>query len=158
MHNNHLAELAQTLLDVTVARFTAAGLDVPERQYIHAGEVAFDCPQLVVSFNRVYHGLPAAEVSGEVPCAVFRTAEFQITLNRCVPIFEDDGDPPDPSDLTAAGIEGMVDAWVLQQSLIEAYREGELQEICFNLAVGSVVAIGPEGGVGGVTCLVSMQV
>lgn len=157
MPNTELRDFADLLLETVEARFTTAGVVLPERRFTHTGEIAFDCPQLVVSFIRIFNGQPGAEIAGSIPCAMFRSAEFQVLLTRCVPIFDEAGEPPTPEELSSAANEIAVDAYVLFNGLVEAYREGVFSA-CGNLAIGSVEAVGPDGGAGGVVCTVTVQV
>jgi hypothetical protein len=59
--------IAQSLLDVVVATFGTASVELPTRKTLTAGGLpAWDTDQLTVSLQRVYVGLPGQERAGNV--------------------------------------------------------------------------------------------
>lgn len=158
--DTRILDIATSLLDNLVAGLTDEGIDVPSRQYIHSGEIAYDfvdddCSEaFVVSFQGILQGTgatTAAYIPGTpIKCAVPLVAQYIVVLLRCVPVITDDGPPPTPADLTAAAQEILTDSMTLPNVAINKDLQGALTEQMCNLkGMGDVVAIGPNGGIGG---------
>lgn len=166
MADNRLVSIANHMLAEIVQRLTAAGIPVPTRRYIHAGEIAHDfaggdCAEaLVVSWGGSFQGQPGAESSGSpMKCAVPLSAGFTIALLRCVPTLNSHGDPPSADALQDAGVDILTDAMTLPAVIVDAQLDGELVPIgCSLVGLGDVSPIGPTGQVGGtvVNLLVSL--
>lgn len=143
-----LYDLARDVLDVVVAGFSAAGVDLPARQYVQAGEVAIDCEQVVVEIGRVFLGLPGQEVASGLKCCPPRSVSVVIWISRCVPTMADDGST-DPDALDASSLAILTDGAVLLGTIIEAWKDGTLLSLCDSIAFQGMTPVGPEGGFGG---------
>lgn len=148
-----LAEIVERLEDID-------NFDMPARQYIHAGQVAYDfggededCTSLlVVTWTRSYTGNPGDEF-GDVPlkCELPRSAQFEVHLIRCVPTLDHDGNPPTAEMLTDAAIQILNDHRALSNAIYKAYKAGELVPVaCGAVGLGEAIPYGPEGEAGGV--------
>lgn len=148
MANSEIADLADALLAAAVSAYSDAGVTAPDRRYIHAGQVAFDCEQLVVSTTRVFRGrprLPAADVNR--PGDLW-SVEFTLNLLRPVPTLTDRGQPPSTAKLQQAGTDLSVDARVLSLGMVPKLKAAPFDG-CDLVAAGDLIPVGPEGGFGG---------
>lgn len=142
-------DMAVDLLEVVGDALEAKGVTLPERQYVHVGEVADDCEQLVVSVPRLYVGLPSAQDLTGIRCSSSITVELHPRLTVCVPTVE--GDPPTfPSaeELNQAGMVLGVAGWAMLQGVVAAVK-GDLWTSCQEVVVGDLLAHGPAGGYSG---------
>lgn len=128
----------EAIRSMLAASLTAGGVSVPARTYIHAGEVAYDCEQLVVTLTGIV--APRAQTSN--PCPSLRYAQASAHLVICVPSLTDDLEAPTAADLDAAGIEVADAAEVFAAGLADAL----LALGCQNVSLDGVVLAGPDGG------------
>lgn len=150
--------LAQTLLGAIGAQYQAAGVALPDRQYIAAGapnQIAWDCEQLVISLQGIGWGVAEEAFQQTVQTGTGasvqgpRHAVLVVQLVRCLPTPEDDGTPPSADDLTDAGLTYLKDCALLSQAMQIAAAELARPE---NLGRGAVTRFGivdPEGPAGG---------
>lgn len=145
-------DTATDILDSVVARlgdlyddYTPA-IDVPDRQYVHGGDVAWDCEQVVVTVPEagLTHAFPG-EAAAMLVCSPPRHVAFEVWIVRCVPGPKDNGDPPTVTDLDDAARKTLTDLWVLAYSLWAGYDAGEWGGACASVLLGPVEIIGPEG-------------
>lgn len=136
-----MSDLLTSITDYLVSE----SFTVPERSYVHAGQVAYDEEQLVVSANRIYFGSVANEVLRDQKLPNFpRTVVLEILYLECVPTQESE-DPPSSADLDASA-ESVLEWGVgIGNALINAYKNGVFFS-CADVAVGPSVPVGPEGG------------
>jgi hypothetical protein len=112
MHARGLLEQIQNI-------FEQEDVALPERQILTVGaptDVAWDCEQLVVSFDQIYNGLPGQQEQVPSNCSGPRTAVLTAQLVRCVPTGEISRAgmiPPAPAQMTATAEQFMIDAWLL---------------------------------------------
>lgn len=150
MVNDLIFQLTSDILDCIESGFATASVDLPDRRYVHQGEVALDCPdQLVVSFGGLVHTMPGGAEEIAV-CAPPRSAVIDVWLSRCVPVQKDNGNPPTPTQLTDSAEQLNIDAWVLANVLFLGYQSGCWGGGCVSVLFGPVVPYGPEGEAGGV--------
>jgi hypothetical protein len=152
-----VAGAAHALLDLVLTAGTEQGVALPARRYITAGAAggeAWDCEQLTVGLVQL-GPMPAsgqaAEVAvsslvpaGAVPLAA---AVLRVEIVRCAPVIDDDADPPDPADETAAGEQALQDAALLhlvraRAATLAALTSGSPGDV----RLGSVIPSGPQGG------------
>jgi hypothetical protein len=139
------------------------------RRYITTGDVAHDfaaqkCAEsFVVSWGGSFQGVPGqgrSNLSGApIVCAMPLTAQFTVALLRCVPTLKSRGHAPTVEDLQASGEALMLDAMTLPAVTINSYLNGDLMDRDrHSLGIVQMIAIGPQGGVGGVamTIIVGM--
>lgn len=126
---------------------------LPARRYVHAGDVAFDCEQVVVAAQDLTHSFPdaAAEI---LVCSPPRHTAFEVWIVRCVPTLKDNGDPPTTTDLDAAAYQTLVDQWTLAYVLWA--NRSDWSGVCASLLFGPVEIVGPEGGFTAVKATVFM--
>lgn len=152
-----VGQLLFTILDVVVGRYEQAGIDLPERRYIHYGTVAADCEQLTVELNQVFPGLPGEDPSAAQPCAgsTPRTAATTVTIFRKVPTGSGNRgqDPPTPEALTATTLILARDSWLLLDAAEEVDQRGHRRGV-----IAEVSPIGPSGGYTGVTMTLSVAI
>lgn len=154
-------DLASAMRAAIEDRYQTEGVDLPDRRYSHAGEVAVDCAQLVVTSSRLYPGTPAQEAQRPLDGRFMRSAELVVWLLRCVPVATSTAttfSPPSPAELDAAGLEVLTDLWLLPDAVNQAYLAGDFMTRCDNLAFVGAVPYGPAGGFGGTVATWQAQV
>jgi hypothetical protein len=112
-----LAELAARILAKVVEVYARNGIDLPDRRYIALGTPAQDCEQVTVAFQQLYIGPPGDEASQPQRCEAPRSAVFEVTITRCIPVVDDRNRAPQPADISAASAVLMRDAWLLLDSV-----------------------------------------
>lgn len=159
MPDSLLFTLAEDIMEALVTRLTAAGIEVPDRRYVHAGVVALDAgpgmtckDQLVVTFNPgAFQGLPGRFDETALICEQPPSAIYEIWLTRCVPIFKEGGKPPSNDELTAAAQKTMKDAREVWRTVYLAHKDVADplfdDSSCRLLRIASSRIQGPEGGV-----------
>lgn len=154
-------DIASDLLDSVVARvedvfddYTPA-IVLPARRYVHAGDVAFDCEQVVVTVPEagLTHAFPG-EAAAILVCSPPRHVALEVWVVRCVPTLKDNGDPPSTVELDAAAYLTLVDMWSLAY-VLWAFRD-DWSGPCASLLFGPVEIIGPEGAFSAVKATVFM--
>lgn len=145
---DQLANLGPDLLASLTALLPTLGAPVPERRYVHAGEVAYDCEQLVVALERVVPGTPTREQQEWRPLggAAGRTAQLAVHLVRCVPTMSDRGNPPRVADLDALATQQYVDSLALPIAARTGWKDGAWGSTCDAIYWAETVPNGPLGG------------
>lgn len=154
-------DIAQRLLVFVEDHFAAAGVDLPERRYLVAGQpaqVAWDCEQLTVGMAGIGLGSvpdqisPSPKTGIQVSVAEVRHAALIVEIVRCTPSVSTDrrGTPvlPSPEAIDAAGQSMMIDAGLLSQAMVRfsAHVAKDLSAYSGRSQVGAVTPQGPEGG------------
>lgn len=159
---DQLATVAVDLLDALVSELPdLLGTPVPDRHYVHVGEVAYEIgcgDQLVVALERAAPGPPGLEQQTPLPGANVWTSLLAVHLVRCVPTLQPKGAPPTVLSLHAMGIQQMIDAAALRKAVRSTYKAGDWGSGCTAVLWGETVPNGPQGGVGGIICRVLVQV
>lgn len=150
---DRLWNLAVDVKMAIIDGFAAAAVELPARQYVTYGNPAHDCAQLVVSLEATAgtEGNIAQEIVDPVlgkAGHAMRYARFGITLIRCVPVVQDDAEPPTVEDEEQASEAILTDTVLLLNSIVAAQRAGDLNR-CGGVAFEQWTAITPNGGVGG---------
>jgi len=148
-----LYTLARAVLDSLVSWFAAEGIDLPARQYVHAGEIAIDCEQLVVTLSQIRAGLPGQEDSGRVLCTYTRYVVLEIALFRCVPV----GATPAAAALEASAEQILADGQAIVEGLLRGWKDGDFSETCDTMRIAPLTPYGPEGGYGGSVVQVELE-
>jgi hypothetical protein len=157
---SQLSNLSETAEAILAAAVVALGGRVPARQYIAAGQVAYDqCEQTTVSW--VSPGLyivdPFPSQSRKpVRCAAVLAADFILESTRCMPVIQGDAFP-DPAALTNAHEEVMADAEILMCSLLAQAQAGTLFGACRLYTLGPATPYGPSGAIGAVRIPLTVQ-
>lgn len=159
--DTRLADGAHHILDTLVAQLTLAGVDVPERRYVHTGEIAHDlvgekCAEaFIVSWDAGFQGQIGFTGTGfpesTIRCAMPMSVAFTVALLRCVPTLRSGAKFPSQDDLDAAGTSLMEDAWTIASVIVDSTLNGALTtDHLLEFAIAGMAAVGPQGGVGGV--------
>lgn len=141
-HDNLYLNTNQLLNDVTFV-FGEESVTLPTRQYIHFGQVAIDCDQLVVE----YVGAQRTNVDSQTACTPIYAHTWRVWILRCVPTLNQVGQAPEPADLTSSTITQLTDASILEYGLPRHWKE---TDNCSHTWVSSVTAYGPSGAISGV--------
>lgn len=160
MSDARLRTVVQHVFDTLVSELTSAGIDVPDRRYIHQGQVADDyagekcSEQFVVSFQGAFQGqigfTGSAVPEAAIRCAMPMSVQLEVRLTRCVPGPRSDGTPPTASQLQDSAEQLLLDAWTLPVVVIDSTLDGSLTDMGVDLVgIGNVVPIGPQGNTGG---------
>lgn len=160
-------DIAQAILSAVVAHFTAAGVALPTRQYVAAGEpqlVAWDCEQVTVSLTGVGWGVAQESFAQTVQLGARQSAQalrhgvFSIEIVRSYPTPDDQGGLPSVDDMNTAGLASMRDAGLLSQAMVVAASEEIGLPPEATARPGVVDPRGPEGGYVGVlgTMIISL--
>lgn len=153
-----LPTVCTTLLAAINAHFAAAGVALPDSQFIAPGvysEVSWDCEQLFVALQSVGWGVAeeafqqTVQTGSNMSAMSQRHAVLIVELVRCEPGADGDGSAPEIADTNTAGLAFMKDCALLSQASIVAAAELNQAN---NLGRGEVVRagivepIGPSGG------------
>lgn len=155
--NVDVARFGRTLLDVIVSHAPAAGLSLPDRRYVHAGETAWDGEELTVALVQVYPGRPGAFAPTPVEDATVFNAEYRVSLVACSPGPQASGRPPTGDRLDAAGVQVMTDAAALVRAVMAARMDSTLAGWCDKVLVGPLIVDGPAGGYVACSLTVAVQ-
>lgn len=138
-------DLAARLLTVVNDGFTAAGVTLPERQYVGPGViVAYDCEQLTVVCTAIGSGVPGRRANLPIAgCREQRLGSYRIELVRCVPVIDDSGNPPPPAALQASAQATLRDLDLLESTVRAALTAVTGGDPVFISAAAPVTA---EGG------------
>ena len=109
-----IATIGRALLDRVICLYAHFGVDLPERRLWAAGEVPFDCDQLIVSLEGLGEGLVGTDNQPPNPCHVPVNATFNITVVRCYPV-DPKGNPTKPEVLADAADAAAIDAYLLMK-------------------------------------------
>lgn len=131
----------------------------PDRQFVWAGDLSFDCEEFVAHGVQITQGLPGAASSATDPVRQYTSwaVQFGLTVVRCVPV-DDDGQPSDAVSYAALGLKALEDGGALLRYAISAHRKGVFIPTCDAVMIGPVQWGGPLGGVIGTTLLVTAQI
>lgn len=129
------------VLDDLLAVAAGALEDPPERVFIGTGPgLAWDCEQLTA---RV--GETTGKFQQGTTCLVGLDIDVHLTLIRCVPVVDDNGNPPSSGQLDEAGHSFVEEMEVL----FEAVRGWSPPEPGQQAVIVSWIPLGPEGGYAG---------
>lgn len=152
MPHGRLFDVAKVVQDAVEDYYAAQFVLLPDRRYVAPGAPAMDCEQLTVHIERVFtnegdvtfetaqplrrapgHGLPAATVI--------------VSLYRCTPVQDDNGNPPSAAALELNAQELLADGIMLHNALLVA---DDASRLGFNLlALNGWTNIEPIGAFGG---------
>ena len=145
--------LAVSALDAIETHYAGAGVALPDRRLVSAGQSPWDCELVNVWVQRDYPTAGGPEFATQVsigahPGHFFRAAVLGVQVVRCYPTISDDGTPPSPTEETEAAelVHGDVDlCW---QALLAANAAGTFSQRN-GVAYEGWVALGPDGGLAG---------
>lgn len=159
-------DLAERLRVCAHDRLAATDAGAPPRSCVIAGGIAWDnceCGQLTVAITSAYPSAkfptPSANTAAEFaqgkcgqPLLVF---EMTITMLRCVPGMNDNGDPPPCDQLAESALTTVLDATAVREGVLcclqTMLREKDAlgYPIVQGFTVGVQAMVGPEGNCGG---------
>ena len=154
---NRIYLAARAILDAVVAGYAAAGVALPDRQYISHGPPAWDCSLLAVYQQRGFghSGNIATETLEPIlphSSHVLRGALFAVELVRCYPDVDSSGTEvvlPSAAAMEAGSEELLIDEQLIHNSLLAAEKAGQLGTACHEVAYGDWQPLGPMGGLAG---------
>lgn len=128
-----LYEVADALLDLTVATFADSGLSLPSRQVVYLSPIPADCEQVAVLLSD-YSADPPQD--GMVNCIQYQwVGNFTVLVTRCTPAVSvqkgKSVGPPSETEMRAAAEAGSKDAEALLQ-VVQAVglHGGEVSIMC----------------------------
>jgi hypothetical protein len=148
-----LQTLAENVLDAAGDILATTGSPEIERAFVSHGPPALDCcNQLAVHIAQI--GEAATQLGASIlqPGLRHETGRvnltaLMITITRCHPVLDDEGDPPSPEELTEAAAMLNADAWALWSQL---YRlKDDLFAACDLVFFDASVPLPPQGGCAG---------
>lgn len=158
---SRIFDIAQACLDAVVAHYITEGVVLPDRQYVSNGLPAFDCEQVTVHVPETF-GITGTPL-GENPSDQYRDAGhamragiFAVTIVRCVPTIDDNGQPPAVALEVTASQVIYADAVLSLNALIVAEGAGDLPG-CGSVVFRSWTNENPQGGFGGGTLRVAIS-
>lgn len=156
---SQLADAARAVLGLAVALLDDAGYPAPSRRYLAPGRVTTlpGCEAIAVVGSRAYPGTPGLEQrTPPRGCFLPTSAQFDVVLHRCVPTVGDDGGLPDAAVLDAAGEALLEQGWVLLRGMQAILGRQPAPGRPVGVA-GPLEQLRPEGGVGGWSLTVTVQ-
>lgn len=154
--NFDLVGMAEQALAAMVA--AAPSGTWPDRRYVWAGPVPFDCEQFVAHGVTVIQGQPGQSAPVEkVRTYTVWGFQFGLTVCRCVPV-DSQGDPLDAATSNNLGASALADGGALMRYAMQAYMAGTLLPPCDSVLLGPVTWVGPSGGMLGTTLLINAQI
>lgn len=126
--------------------------------YAAPGNIAWDgctCGQLALSVVRDYPTRVFPQDASEEPmiggCGAHALAtRVIVSLTRCAPAMDKNGNPPTPDALLAASLVLAADAYVVRNAVECCLHDYKRQRRIYKFTVGSADRVGPEGGCVGV--------
>jgi hypothetical protein len=147
------AEVAGVLLNRAQTALAECGSDPLDAVYVAAGAIAWDtcCGMLVAAPERIYRSDTFPGESSTVICeSGDLTLDMLVLLLRCVPVLDDQGNPPAPEAMDEAYGAILRDAAIIWNALAGPLPEGWLRA---NL---NQMFLGAEGGCIGVETRVTI--
>jgi hypothetical protein len=152
-----LRPVADGLLAAVVAAFDTAGIELPERRAVVAGNpglIAWDCEQLTVALAGISTGGGAGAITlmpqsgSPAGMALTRLATWSVQIVRCAPTSDEDGNPPSVELLEAAAATALDDAGVLSQCLtvLASATPGSVNWLPIGSVInaGAITSLGPD--------------
>lgn len=147
---NTTLTLKQCLVDALAT--TSGGL--PERICVPVpGQIAddaCDCGQLALTVNRTYGSRGFPIEGGDVPEAdcgqPYIVADITVSIKRCAPNPDDNGNPPTCADLAEAARILEEDRYVVRHAVVCCLKTMRDQDQIAEFQVGTQPTVGPEGG------------
>lgn len=133
-----------------------SSLDGPvNREVVTFGSIVADdcdCGQLAVGINNVFesNSFPASDAGIGTNCpGPYIAVNMTVSILRCVPSPDDNGEGPTPAQLSLAAQEALDDAFIVRETtrciLATMYDTGMIAEF----VVGTQTMTEPQGGCGG---------
>lgn len=147
-----LGAAAVELFDAMVDKLEEQGILIPEVAYLAPGnEIVWDCEQFTMHMTRIIGGYPGVDSPVPQPHALLmNSAEFFATMVRCIPVPNDQGEPPDAAEVATAAQGLMRDARAIRRGFEMIDQQHLVVPRNVPSSVGQVNSIGPSGGYAGV--------
>ena len=131
----------------------APGFDgAPDRYFVSPGEPAFDCcPQLTVHVSSITDRPTTLTTTGRSCAASVSLVGLVVTIVRCVPVPDDQGNPPSMEAMCEAAFQTEMDGWALWNHLYSMWCADMLFSLCGEVFWDGMRAINPAGGCSGWT-------
>lgn len=154
-----LYDLAAGVLAAVETTYQAEGIDLPERRYVADGPPAYDCEQVVVALVRMYPGLPFQEDPGQpvLKMRLLRSVTLAVHVVRCIPVLDNQGNPPTAAAIDASGANVLQDSWMLPWAMLEGHRQQLFAPLCDTIGMRELTPAEPSGGFGGSILLLDAQ-
>lgn len=139
---------------VTAAANANPLIELPNRQFVTAGQAVWDCEEAYVTLVQVITGLPGGVTPGGGVidnCPLPWTAVFEAAVIRCVPVMDGDT-PPTPAALLASAEQQARDTYCLMTA-----AESRAAERFGGVGCSISYAV-PSGGFGGPVARISVTV
>jgi hypothetical protein len=157
-----LESLADSLLAASVEALDTIPLEdgtldgaPPERSFVSPHIPALDCcPQLTVHIPDVTEApvTPGGLAAGRRATSMrMNWIGLQVTIVRCVPVVDGNGNLPTIIQLEDASRQIAADGWALWNHIYNLIRAGDLFSYCGEVHWLGLRPIGPEGGCAGWT-------
>lgn len=155
--------VATNLLAAIVAYYANAGVDAPANQYVAWPQAIPACESLVVVAGRVFVGTPGSgDSSGErMKAATRRAGDLTVIIWRCAPVPQGEGDELLVTDLEAEqdyAMTMMTDEVCLMRAVQQAVPAGIFADFSKPVTVGPVQPINKQGGIGGMSMAITVEV
>lgn len=158
----NVADTAQELLAHVVAHYEAAPpgtvAPLPARRAVLPGDprsVAWDCEQLTISLDGIGYGQavdaqaggPGTPIGFPLSATALRHAVFAVSLVRCTPVMDEQGNPPSAEALNEAGLIFLRDCGLLSQAMVTfaGIMASKLDDTA-SVQCGVITPFGPSGG------------
>jgi len=143
-----LGKAGVKLLGELVKQLTDMDIPIPAVVYLAPGnEVAWDCEQLTLHMTRIITNYEGGDAPSPVAHALLMSsAEFVATMVRCIPVPNDNGDLPDPADVTTAAAQLLKDARAIRRGFERIDQFHLVVPRNVPVTIGPVSTQGPQGG------------
>lgn len=157
-----LHELSTQFLDAcidaldTIPTYDSSLGGAPARAFVAPGPPAFDCcDQLTVHVASLTEGDSAPEFP-KASIARINYVQLAAISARCVPMLDQNGNPPPMSEMEASAEQINADKWALWNHIYNLIRDGRLFSLCCDVIWGPLSALQPQGGCGGSRLLITV--
>jgi len=153
-----LYDVCHDVLSVIESHFTAQGVTLPERRYVHTGQIVWECEEVVVGMIGAFSGGPGQENTNRLNCGSVRTLEIGALILRCASVSDGPNvkTPPTPTVLDQEARQRMIDGWLMVEAVVLGHGNDQILGRCSNISLGRCLAVGPEGGFAGM--LLTIQI
>jgi hypothetical protein len=146
-----LGDSATQLLANFASQLVSLGVDVPNLQYVNAGELAWDGDSLTLNLGSIAQGKPGSAVATSYvsPDTITTSATMYVQLLRTVDTVGIQGqrvNTPSKTRLQKEGVVSFNDAGALMQAAINLKAKNIPVQLGIDFSIGSVMPVGPMGG------------
>lgn len=157
-----LHDLAREFLEAcvealdTIPDYDATLAGAPERTFVAPGPVALDCcDQLAVHVGTLLEG-DSAPFQPKASVARINLVTLVATASRCVPVPDNNGNPPPVLDQEEAARQINADKWAIWNHIYNLVNADLLFDKCCDVIWGGLTALQPNGGCGGSQLLITV--